>query len=349
MFPLNATVRMLAETVGGKIEGDADLLIKAARPLNEAGPGDITFLENAKNLPSLEQSKAAAAVVGLRTAAAGKTVIRVAEPLTAFIAIAQKLQGRPVPPPSGIDPRAGIDPNAVIGAEASIAPFASVGAGTVIGARCRIAQGVAIGRDCKLGDDVVLHPNVVLYDGCILGNRVTVHANSVLGADGFGYRLHEGRHVKVPQLGYVDIGDDVEIGACTTIDRAAFGSTRIGAGTKIDNLVQVGHNCQIGKHVILVSQVGIAGSCTVGDYAALGGQVGVSDHKRIGAGAMIGGKSGITRDVPPGARMFGYPARPEWDALRLLGALEKVPQLHKDMARVRTILNLEQEPKKQAG
>ena len=150
-----------------------------------------------------------------------------------------------------------------------------VGEGSVLGARCRLHSGVVVGRNCRLGDDVVLHPHVVLYDGTILGNRVIVHANAVLGADGFGYRFQGGRHVKMPQFGSVEIGDDVEIGAGTTIDRGTFQATRIGAGTKIDNLVQIGHNCQIGKHNLFVSQVGIAGSCSTGDYVVMAGQVGV--------------------------------------------------------------------------
>ena len=153
-----------------------------------------------------------------------------------------------------------------------------VGEGAVLGARCQIHAGAFVGRDCRLGDDVVLHPHAVLYDDCTLGHRVIIHANAVIGADGFGYRTQNGRHVKVPQLGRVEIGDDVEIGACTTIDRGTFGPTRIGAGTKIDNLVMIAHNCQIGRHNLLVSQVGIAGSCTTGDYVVMAGQSGMADH-----------------------------------------------------------------------
>src|SRR5205807_3439123 len=161
-------------------------------------------------------------------------------------------------------------------------PFAAVGEGTVVGARCRLHSGAVVGRHCRLGDDVVLYPNAVLYDGTVLGSRVIIHANAVIGADGFGYRLQNGRHVKVPQLGHVELGDDVEIGACTTIDRGTFQATRIGAGTKIDNLVQIGHNCKIGRHNLLVSQMGIAGSSTTGDYVVMAGQVGIADHIHIG-------------------------------------------------------------------
>src|SRR5262249_4679759 len=187
----------------------------------------------------------------------------------AFIAIAEHLQGPRAAAPAGIDPRASVHPTATLGPDCRVLPFAVIGEGAVLGARCQVHSGAAVGAHCRLGDDVVLHPNAVLYERTIVGHRVTVHANAVLGADGFGYRLHQGRHAKVPQLGHVEVGDDVEIGACTTIDRGTFGATRIGAGTKIDNLVMIGHNCTIGRHNLLVSQVGIAGSCTTGDHVVL--------------------------------------------------------------------------------
>ena len=286
---MNVTVRQLAEWVQGQIDGDADLVITKARPLYEAQAGHVTLLDNDKQLAKLEACPASAAVVSASLAAVpGKTLIRVADPMGAFIIIAEKLHARPALEHTGIDARAIVDPSAVIGPDPSVAPFASIGAGSRVGARCRIASGASVGRECVLGDDVVLHPNVVLYDGTIVGDRTIIHANSVLGADGFGYRFQKGRHVKVPQLGYVEIGADVEIGACTTIDRGAFGSTKIGDGTKIDNLVMIGHNCKIGKHNILAAQVGIAGSCTTGSYVMMGGQVGVKDHIDVGAGAMMG-------------------------------------------------------------
>ncbi len=349
MFPVNVTVRQLAELVQGQLEGDGDQVICAARPVHEAEPGHITFLDNAKHVAKLQASRASAAVVSVDTPRGDKSVIRIADPLAAFVTIAQKLHGRPMPAPSGIDPRAAVDPHATIGPDVSVAAFATIGAGVTIGARCRIHSGVSIGRDCILGDDVVLYPNVVLYDGTILGDRVIVHANAVLGADGFGYRFQQGQHVKVPQLGYVEVGADVEIGACTAIDRGTFGSTRIGAGTKIDNLVQVAHNCRIGQHVILAGQVAVAGSCTIDNYAVLAGQVGIADHIHVGAGAIIGAKSGVMRDVPPGARVFGAPARPDREQLRLVAATERLPDLIKDVKRIKKHLHLDDETPKLAG
>src|SRR5262249_54181609 len=177
------------------------------------------------------------------------------------------------------------------------------------------------------GAGVTLSPNAVLYDGTILGNRVIVHANAVLGADGFGYRLQGGRHVKVPQLGHVEIGDDVEIGACTTIDRGTFQATRVGEGTKVDNLVQVGHNCAIGRHNLFVSQMGIAGSSSTGDYVVVAGQVGIVDHVHIGDRTMIGAGSGVPGDVPSDQCVLGAPARPIREQKRILVTLDKLPDM----------------------
>jgi UDP-3-O-[3-hydroxymyristoyl] glucosamine N-acyltransferase len=340
---VRVTVRQLAELVQGQVCGDNDLVIAAARPLGEAQPGDITFVENDKHAAQLHDCRASAAVVSASLPANGLTIIRVADPLTAFVAIVRHLHGRPEPPPHGIDPRAYVHPTARVGAEASLFPFASVGEGSVVGARCRLHSGAVVGRYCRLGDDVTVYPNAVLYDGTVLGNRVIVHANAVLGADGFGYRLQNGRHVKVPQLGHVELGDDVEVGACTTIDRGTFQATRIGEGTKIDNLVQVGHNCRIGRHNLLVSQMGIAGSSSTGDYVVIAGQVGIVDHVHIGDRAMIGAKAGVTKDVPEGERMLGAPATPEREQKRILMTLERLPEMRRDLRQIKQHLGMKDE------
>jgi UDP-3-O-[3-hydroxymyristoyl] glucosamine N-acyltransferase len=330
----------LAELVQGQVEGDGDCPIEAARPLSDAGAGDITFLEHSRHADQLQRTAASAVVVAAEAAVTGRNLIRVADPLSAFIAIVQYLHGRPAPPCRGIDPRAFVHPTARVGPDASIHPFVSVEEGTTIGARCRLYPGVSIGRDCRLGDDVTLYANVVLYDGTVLGSRVIIHANAVLGADGFGYRLKDGRHIKVPQLGSVEIEDDVEIGAGTAIDRGTFQATRVGAGTKIDNLVQIGHNCRIGRHNLLVSQVGIAGSSSTGDYVILAGQVGVVDHVHIGDGALIGAKAGVTKDVPPGKRMLGAPATAERDQKRMMMSMERLPEIRREIRRIKQCLGL---------
>jgi UDP-3-O-[3-hydroxymyristoyl] glucosamine N-acyltransferase len=341
---VTVTLGQLAELVHGQACGDADLVLNAARPLGEAKPGDITFIENDKHAHHLGQCRASAAVVSTTLPVPdGLAVIRVADPLTAFIAIVRHLHGLPEPPPVGIDPRAVIHPTARVGPDANIHPLAAVGEGTVIGARCCIHSSAVVGRHCRLGDDVVLYSNVVLYDGTIVGSRVIIHANAVLGADGFGYRFQNGRHVKVPQLGHVEIGDDVEIGACTTIDRGTFQATRVGEGTKIDNLVQVGHNCTIGRHNLLVSQMGIAGSSSTGDYVVIAGQVGIADHIHIGDRVLIGAKAGVTKDVPAGERMLGAPATPEREQKRILMSLEKLPEFRRELRRLKQHLGITDE------
>ncbi len=337
---MRLTVRELAELVHGQLLGDGGLLITAARPLNEAQPGDITFVEDEKHAALLDDCRASAAVVPASFSEDRLTLIQVADPLSAFVTIVRQLHGRPEPPPHGIDARAYVHPTASIGAQASIFPFASVGEGSVVGVRCRLHCGAVIGRHCRLGDDVTLYPNAVLYDGTVLGHRVMVHANAVLGADGFGYRFQDGRHVKVPQLGQVEIGDDVEIGACTTIDRGTFQATRVAEGTKIDNLVQIAHNCQIGKHNLFVSQMGIAGSSSTGDYVVIAGQAGIVDHVHIGARAIIGAKAGVTKDVPAGQRMLGAPATPEREQKRALMTLERLPEIRRDIQRIKQQLGI---------
>ena len=334
------TVRQLAELVRGEVHGDGDLAIAAARPLGEAGPGDITFAEHERYAAALRASRASAAVVPMPLPADGLTVIRAADPLLAFAALVRHLHGRPEPAPHGLDPLAWVHPTARVGAGASIFPFATIGEGAVLGSRCVVHSGARVGRFCRLGDDVILHPNAVLYDDTVLGDRVVVHANAVLGADGFGYRFHDGRHVKVPQLGRVEVGADAEIGACTTIDRGTFGPTRIGEGTKTDNLVQVGHNCRIGRHNLLVSQVAVGGSSTTGDYVVAAGQVGIADHVTVGDRVVIGAKAGVAGDVPAGQRVLGAPATPEREQKRILISLAKLPEVCRDVRQIKQHLGL---------
>jgi UDP-3-O-[3-hydroxymyristoyl] glucosamine N-acyltransferase len=340
---MSPTVQELAELVHGRISGDPNLPITAARPLGEAAEGHITFVENIRHLSDLATSSASAFVAPESMPIQGRTVIHVADPLAAFAAIFRKFQGFEEERPAGVDARAVVAATASIGSGATIGPLVFVGEQSVVGARCRLHCGVVIGRGCKIGDDVTLYPHVVLYDGTILGNRVIVHANAVLGADGFGYRLQDGRHVKVPQLGCVEIGDDVEIGAGTAIDRGTFQATQIGAGTKIDNLVQIGHNCRIGPHNLIVSQVGVAGSCSTEAYVVMAGQVGIADHIHIGAGAVVGAKAGVLKDIAPGVRVLGTPATSEREQKRIMIRLEKLPELHRDVRRIKQHLGIADE------
>jgi UDP-3-O-[3-hydroxymyristoyl] glucosamine N-acyltransferase len=338
-----STLRQLAELVGGHLVGDADLPIHGARTLQEAGPQDISFLESDRNIHLLANCRAAAVIVPRNVPVNGFSGIQVRDPLGAFVSIHRHFSPVEEVAPQGIDARACIHASASVGADASILPLAVVGADTIIGARCKIHSGVVIGRHCRLGDDVTIYPNAVLYDDTVVGNRVIIHANAVLGADGFGYRHVDGQHVKVPQLGCVELGDDVEVGACTTIDRGTFIATRVGAGTKIDNLVQIGHNCQIGKHNLFVSQMGIAGSSSTGDYVVVAGQAGIVDHVHIGDQSMIGAKAGVTKDVPAKQRMLGAPATPEREQKRVLMTMEHLPEMRKDMQKIKQHLGIDQD------
>jgi UDP-3-O-[3-hydroxymyristoyl] glucosamine N-acyltransferase len=336
---VQVTVSALASLVQGRVHGPADRLVEAARTLHEAGPADITFLENERNIRHLKGCQAGALVIS--SALAGRlgelvsgdehsfAFIEVADPLAAFVIIVRHLHGESAAPAPGIAPQAIIHPTAQLGPDCTVMANAVIAEGAVLGARCRIYPGAYIGANSKLGDDVVLHPQTVLYERTVLGNRVIVHSGAIVGADGFGYRFAGGVHVKIPQLGNVVVGDDVEIGACTTIDRGTFQSTRIGQGTKIDNLVMIAHNCRIGRHNLLVSQVGIAGSCTTGDYVVMAGQAGIADHVTINDRVVVGAQSGVPNDVPAGQRVFGYPAREEHEARRIVASMVSLPALLK--------------------
>ena len=338
------TVREVAEWTGGEVVGDGATPLYAARTLNEAGPGDLTFVDGERNLAAWKACPASAALVPPDFDAAGRLVIRVADPLLAFAHVFAHFRGPQKTRSRGVDPAASVHPGATLGDDVSVGPFAVVGDGSMVGRGSVLHAGAVVGRNCRLGVEVVLHPHVVLYDDTVLGDRVVVHANSVIGADGFGYRTANGRHVKVPQLSHVVIGDDVEIGASSTVDRGTFSPTLIGEGTKLDNQVQVAHNCRIGKHNLLASQVGIGGSCTTGDYVIMAGQVGVADHTVMGDRVIILAKSGVHKDIPAGGRVLGTPARPDRDMMRIYMHLTKLPQLRKDVEILKDALGLKDAP-----
>jgi UDP-3-O-[3-hydroxymyristoyl] glucosamine N-acyltransferase len=347
------SIEALAALVGGTVDGDPQTQILGARPITHAGPGDITFIEDSRYARQLEHSQAAAAVVG--PACLVKLpipTIRVVKPLEAFGRIVDQFRGPPRRLAPAVHTHCRIAETARIGKDASIGPYVVIGEEVTIGDRCQLMPGVTIGDGCRLGDDVVMYPHVVLYDDIVVGNRVIIHAGAVIGADGFGYRTDGGRHIKVPQRGRVEIGDDVEIGANTTIDRAAFEVTYIGEGTKIDNLVQIAHNCLIGRHNLIVSQVGLAGSCKTGDYVVIAGHAGVKDHITIGDGAVLEAMSGVMENVPAGEKWVGIPATPARDQFRLISLIRKLPELREKLTTlVRQVDALEQqlEPKKKSA
>jgi len=330
-------VEQLAELVHGRLVGDGSVSIRRARPVGEAGPGDITFIENERFAKLLRGSPASAAIVGPHFSArrheVGESlaVIEVDDPMSAFLAVRTHLIGEEKARWTGIHPRACVDPTARIGNSVAIDAFVYVGQSAEIGDGTTLHPGAVIGEGCKLGRDCIIHPNAVLYQNVILGDRVEIHAGSVLGGDGFGYRQADGRHVKIPHSGRLEVENDVEVGANCTIDRATFETTRIGEGTKIDNLVMIGHNNQIGRHNLLCGQVGIAGSCKTGDYVFMAGQAGIKDKTQIGHRVMVGAQAGVHRNIPDGQNVLGSPAVPVREQRRLFQMIARLPEMHRQL------------------
>ena len=313
----------LVAFVAGKYSGEADLSITSVNTLSEARAEEISFLSNPKYAPQLTKTNAGAILVPEQLVGDDRRWIRVADPYYAMSQVVARWFARR-PLPQGISPQASIAPSVVLGRNVAIGPFAVVRDGTIIGKDVVIFQGVSVEAGSTIGDGTIIYPNVVVYDGSVIGRRCVIHSNCVIGADGYGFATNRGKHHKIPQVGIVRIEDDVEIGAGTTIDRAAFGETVIGEGTKIDNLVQIGHNVKIGRHCLIVSQVGIAGSTELGDHVAVGGQSGVSGHLKIGNRVQIGGGSAIVENIADGAKVMGYPAVPFRQFARREAALRRI-------------------------
>lgn len=322
----------LAQALGREFVGD-DKEICSVASLAEAGPQDLSFLANPKYAAQLATTRAGAVVVRPEMVTEGRSFLVSPEPYVDF-ARAVNFFANPQGWMSGISPLAQVDPTAQVDPSVTLYPFVVVGPRSVIGPRSVLFPGVYVGEDCHVGADCRLAPHVSLMAGTVVGDRVTIHAGAVLGSDGFGFAPSATGVVKFPQIGRVVVEDDVEIGANTTIDRAALGETRIGAGTKIDNLVQLGHNVQVGKHCMLVAQVGIAGSTTLGDGVILAGQVGVAGHIHLGDGCRIGAKSGVGQDVPPDTDMSGIPAMPHTTFLRVSQIAPQLPQWRRRLLRL---------------
>ncbi|MGI9457912.1 MAG: UDP-3-O-(3-hydroxymyristoyl)glucosamine N-acyltransferase [Aeoliella sp.] len=333
--PVSTPLADLAAAVRGTLAAVPVRMISGAAPLDEVAPGQITFIDQAERSAQASASQAAAVVVPRGTACEGKPTIEVDDVHLAFARIVETFRPRRPSGATGISPVAHVSPTAQLGERVVVHAGAGVGEEVVIGSDSLIYPGVQVMPGCHIGEGVTLFPNVTLYEDTIVGDRTIIHAGSVVGAYGFGYRQEAGRHELSAQLGNVEIGADVEIGANTTIDRGTYSATRIGEGTKIDNLVQIGHNCQIGRHNILCAQVGIAGSTSTGDYVVMAGQVGVRDHVHIGTGATIGAMAGVSNDVAEGVSAFGAPATPARQQKLLLAALAKLPEMRKEFKQVR--------------
>jgi UDP-3-O-[3-hydroxymyristoyl] glucosamine N-acyltransferase len=325
------TTAEIAKHLEGEVVGDATATLKGFAHADHAKPGDLTFAENEDFFARAEQSAATAIIADNRFKSAKKILIRVPNARIAFAkAMALFFPERTYA--AGIHPTAVIAASAKVDATAHIGPHCVVGERVKIGARAVLQAGDVVGDDCKLGDDVNLFPNVTVYPHTEIGQRVRIHAGTVIGSDGFGYVQDGGVHLKVPQIGNVIIGDDVEIGANVTIDRGALGPTVIGKGTKIDNLVQIAHNVEIGEGSLVISQVGISGSCKLGKYVVLAGQVGLAGHLRIGNQVTIAAKSGVMHDIPDGETWMGIPAQPDKQAKRQMIAIQRLPELLKRVA-----------------
>jgi UDP-3-O-[3-hydroxymyristoyl] glucosamine N-acyltransferase len=325
-------LRELSERLGCRLDGDGDCDVQRVAGIEQAGPGDLTFLSNPRYASALAATGASAVILAENGPAAPCAVLRSTNPYLAF-ARAVGLLTPPVTPSPGIHPLASVAPTAAIGDGASIAAFVSIDEGVTIGRDVTIDPHVAIGRGAFIGDGCRLHAFVSVREGCVLGRRVIVQDGVVIGSDGFGFaRRDDGSYEKIPQPGAVIIEDDVEIGANSTIDRPAVGETRICAGVKIDNLVQVAHGVRVGRNTLLCAQVGIAGSASIGESVVLAGQVGVAGHIEIGDRVAASGQSGITNSVDAGAQVAGYPAIPSREWRKASVVFRRLPDLKKSVA-----------------
>lgn len=331
-------VEYIAEKISARLSGNKAEEITGVAPFEIAEKGTITFAARPEFIKKIDECHASAIIVPEGVEAKNKTLLYVDNPLSAFIEVVKMFY----PAKNyreGISPWAVVSSTASIGKGATIFPLAYVGDNTIIGENTVIFPGVIVMENCKIGKDTYLFPNVVLYDGCKIGNNVRIHSGSVIGADGFGYYRNSSGHVKIPQVGIVEIEDDVEIGANCTIDRATLGVTHIKRGTKIDNLVHIGHNVRIGENNIIVAQVGISGSTEIGNDSILAGQVGVVDHVKIGDNVIVGAQSGVASDLPDAGRFMGAPAVSHSVWLKYVSIFPRLPEIRK------RVMELEKEVK----
>jgi len=338
----------LAEFVGGTVVGDGEIEISGVASIDEAQPGEITFIVNPKYLRRLSETGASAVIVSKEVTTTDKPLISAANPQLAFVKILTLFLAKPYQP-KGIDPNARISPTAQLGKDLTIYPYVYIGDRCRIGDRVTLYPGVYVGEDSVIGEDSVLHPNVSVYSGSVIGKRVILHSGVVIGADGFGYVKNGKKNVKIPQMGVVIIEDDVEVGANSTIDRAALGQTIIRRGVKIDNLVQVAHNVEVGEDSIIVAQVGIAGSTKIGKNVILAGQVGVVGHIEIGDNVQVGAQSGVGQNLPPNQAFSGSPAMPHREWLRMVTTLPKLPGMRKILTDIEARLKKVEEAISQKG
>ena len=333
------TLSELAEYVGGRVCGDPSVLIKSASTLGRAGKGDISFLANNRYEKQLRTTKASAVIVGKETANASVPLLVSEDPYYAFMQIMVLLHGHRKHKKVGISPRASISDSAKVGADCHIHDFVTVADDAKVGDGCIVYPCVHVGQGVQIGNDCIIYPNVAIYDGCQIGSRVIINANSAVGEDGFGYASHKGVHHKIPQTGIVVIEDDVEIGACCGIERGTLGDTVIGQGTKLGDLVTIGHGTKIGPHCLLVAQVGVAGSTTLGHHCVVGGQVGIVGHINIGNNVTVAAKAGVINNIADGKVVLGAPAIEATQGKRAYSMIQYLPAMRENIRNLQAQLD----------
>lgn len=333
------TLAELAGRLGAEISGDGSTVITNASAIGAAVKGDITFARDKANLSQLTNCLASAVIIPFDCELQGIPGLLVEDPTAAFVDVVKLF--RPAPPsyPAGINPAARVDPSARLDETVSVHAGTVIGADVEVGARTQIHGGVQILPGTRIGSDCLIYPNVTIYEQTVIGDRVIIHAGSVLGSFGFGYDFVDGCYQRGQQLGNVVIENDVEIGACCAIDRGSFGSTLVGEGTKLDNQIQIAHNCRIGRHNIICAQVGIAGTVTTGDFVVIGGQVGIRDHIQICDGTQVGACSGVMQHLTEPGTYMGTPTRPEAQQLKVFATLPHLPGMRKQMRTMQRLID----------
>jgi UDP-3-O-[3-hydroxymyristoyl] glucosamine N-acyltransferase len=345
---MTRTLREIAALTGGELVGDGDVVLTGLARIEQAGPGQLSFIANPKYARHAAETGASALLVPWdMPLPPGRNAIRSRNPYFAFRQALCAFHPEKPPLPEGVHPTAVIGRDAQLGEGVRIGPRVVVGARARIGAGTALLPGVVVGDDVTLGEACVVHANASLREGVTIGNRVVIHDGTVIGSDGFGFAFEGGRYHKIPQVGTVVVEDDVEIGANVTVDRATLGETRIRRGAKLDNLIQVAHNCEIGEHTAIAAQAGLSGSTVIGRGVRVGGQAGFGGHLSVGDFAVVGGQSGVVKSVPPKAMVSGYPARPHREELRFEAALRQLPGWAKLLKRLAArIEKLEEETRK---
>jgi UDP-3-O-[3-hydroxymyristoyl] glucosamine N-acyltransferase len=335
---MNLTLAAIADLVQGDLHGDAQLVVSGAATLAAARPNEISLADHARQARHLAHS-AAAAVIVPPDFSTDRPHIKVTNVHAAFAKVVQQFRPQRARRAVGISPSASISASAQLSAGVEIHPLAYIGDDVEIGAGTVIHSGVRILEGCRIGAGTTIYPNAVLYENTIVGDRCLIHAGVVIGGYGFGYHTVDGQHLLSAQLGWVEIGNDVDIGSCSAIDRGTYGPTVIGEGTKIDDQVMIAHNCRIGKHNLICSQCGLAGSSSTGDYVVLAGQAGLRDHIHVGDYSIVGAKSGVMNDIDPKSHVLGIPATEERHQMSCLAALHRLPGMRQQIAQLQKQLN----------